>query len=128
MTLLLDTHVVLWCLLEPDRLKPKAQDAIVDPTNDVVVSAVTAWEIAIKHGVGKLRLPGEPDTWLPEQVARAGLAWIPVTHGEALDVATLPWHHRDPFDRLLISQAKQGRTLVTHDEQLQAYGVSVLWA
>ena len=128
MKLLLDTHVLLWALSEPARLVDRVAAAIIDPENEVVVSAASAWEMAIKQSTGKLDLPGPAADWLPPEVARAGFDWIPVAPEEALAVGVLPQHHRDPFDRLLVAQASRGYVLVTHDEKLRAYGVPILWA
>jgi PIN domain nuclease of toxin-antitoxin system len=125
--LLLDTHALLWALAEPERLSPAERDQIRNPENDVAVSAVTALEIAIKQSLGKLDLPAPAEGWLPAQVAAAGFDWLPFDASDALAVRALPWHHRDPFDRLLVAQAaRRGRTLVTHDEHLRAYGVPIL--
>lgn len=127
MNLLLDTHVVLWALLDPTRLQPPVRDAIADPANRVVVSAASAWEIAIKQSLSKLVLPGPAESWLPMACAQTGFGWTSVTPDDALAVGRLPWHHRDPFDRLLVVQARGGRILVTHDRAFEPYGVPVLW-
>jgi PIN domain nuclease of toxin-antitoxin system len=124
--LLLDTHVCLWALAEPNRLSHGTARAIADPDNDVRISAATAWEIAIKQSLGKLELPGPAEEWLPAALAQSGLEWIDVTPTDALSVQALPWHHRDPFDRLLIAQALRGFTLVTHDPTFARYGVALL--
>jgi len=126
--LLLDTHVLLWALSDPDALAEEAREAILDPEHEVVVSAVSAWEIAIKQSLGKLRLPRSAETWLPRQVGRAGFSWLAVSHLDALRTRALPWHHRDPFDRLLVAQALGGCTLVSRDRRLAAYGVPLLEA
>jgi PIN domain nuclease of toxin-antitoxin system len=125
--LLLDTHALLWALAAPERLTRVEQEHIESPENDVVVSAVTALEIAIEQSLGKLDLPGPAEVWLPEQVAAAGFQWIPFDAEDGLAVRALPWHHRDPFDRLLVAQAlRSGRTIVTHDGVFADYGVEVL--
>jgi len=124
--LLLDTHVLLWSLLDPQRLHPLAAAALRDPANTLLVSAVTAWEITIKQSLGKLTLPGPADTWLPEACLRTGIDWLPVSPADALAVGRLAWHHRDPFDRLLIAQVRGGIVLVTHDSAMAAYGVPLL--
>lgn len=126
MTLLLDTHVCLWALSDPGRLASKVAEAIADPENDVRVSVVSAWEIAIKQSLGKLELPEPAEDWLPVALEKTGIELIPVTFVEALRVRSLPWHHRDPFDRLLIAQAMTGYTLVTHDDRLARYSVPIL--
>lgn len=128
MNLLLDTHVVIWALAEPDRLSAAARRALGDPENEVVVSAVTALEIAVKQSLGKITLPGPAESWLEPAVREVGFGVIPVSFADAMRVRALPWHHRDPFDRLLVAQALGGYTLCTHDGQLGAYGVPLLRA
>lgn len=108
MRLLLDTHVVLWALGDPDRLGEAAREAIVDPGNELGVSAVTAWEIAIKRPLGKLTLPGGVADWLLPAVEELGATWLPISPHEAAAVELLPLHHRDPFDRMLVAQAMAG--------------------
>lgn len=127
MRVLLDTHAVLWALLEPGRLPQRVADAIRDPKNEVVVSAATAWEVAIKASVGKLDLPGPADPWFLDACEKSALGWLEVSARHALRVFALPWHHRDPFDRLLVAQAADGYALATRDPRFRDYGVSVLW-
>lgn len=129
MRLLLDTHVLLWSAAAPDRLSNEARRLIGDGANEVFVSTVTAWEIAIKQSLGKLDLPSPAAQWLPEVLRRTGFEAADITFPAALGVATLPWHHRDPFDRLLISHAMtDGCTIVTHDEVFASYGVQLVIA
>lgn len=128
MKLLLDTHVCLWALSDPGKLVSEVADALVDPKNEVNVSAVSAWEIAIKQSLGKLALPGPAEDWLPMALAQTGIEWIPVTSADALRVRALPWFHRDPFDRLLIAQAMAGYTLVSKDDRLKPYDVTIMKA
>lgn len=125
MILLLDSHVLLWALHNPDRLSSKAREAIVDPTNLVYFSAASAWELEIKVDKGKLTLPS---VWL--QVAiETGLVELPVSSVDAQRSAHLPPHHSDPFDRLLVAQAMAHQLhLVTRDGTLAAYGVPILTA
>lgn len=127
MRLLLDTHSLLWALGDPDLLGKRARDALESAEVDVHASAVSAWEIAIKQSLGKLELPGPAEEWLPEAVAATGFEWIPVTPEDALRTRVLPWHHRDPFDRLLVAQCFRGFVLVTGDQEIPPYGVPVLW-
>ncbi len=127
MRLLLDTHALLWILGEPERVPDRVRDLYVDPLNDVAVSAASAWEIAIKQSLGKLDLPAPAESWLPAEVESAGMSFIHITQQDALRVGSLPWHHRDPFDRLLVAQAMGGYTLVTHDERMKPYGVALIW-
>ncbi len=104
----------------------QAKKTLLDANNDVFASAASAWEIAIKHSLGKIELPGPPETWLPEAVVSSGFDWIEITPEDALRVASLPWRHRDPFDRMLIAQTFRGFTLATSDERVIAYGVPTL--
>ena len=127
MKLLLDTHVFLWSVLEPELLSAEARSALEDAKNEVYVSATSAWEIAIKQSLGKLTLDRPAELWLPEAIEKTGFEAIDVSVTSALRVRALPWHHRDPFDRLLVAQAlTEGLTLVTRDAQLTAYGLTVL--
>lgn len=129
MKLLLDTHVLLWAVSEPNQLTVAARDGLEDGTNDVYVSVVSAWEIAIKQSLGKLELSKPAEQWLPEVLRRTGFELAEVGLGAALRVRALPWHHRDPFDRLLVAQAAEdGYTVVTRDGALDAYGIPILKA
>jgi PIN domain nuclease of toxin-antitoxin system len=121
--LLLDAHALLWWLAGDARLGRRARAAIVEPRNFVFVSAATAWEIAIKRALGKLRAPGDVETWLLRNSFRP----LPIQVAEAVAAAELPLHHRDPFDRLLVAQAQMGgMTIVTRDENISKYDVAVL--
>lgn len=129
MRLLADTHILLWSASDPGQLSARARAAIEDGANDLRVSTVSIWEIAIKQSLGKLDLPAPAEQWLPEVLRRSGFEVADVTAPAALRVRSLPWHHRDPFDRLLVAHAlEDGYTLVTRDEVLGAYGVSILLA
>lgn len=123
--LLLDTHAVLWALSEPGLLAPHARTAISDPANEVFVSAASAWEMAMKMGLGKLRVPDD----LEDQLRSSGFVALPVDTAVAFSVRLLPHHHRDPFDRLLVAQALQHQlTLVTRDAVIRQYPVRVISA
>jgi PIN domain nuclease of toxin-antitoxin system len=127
--LLLDTHVLLWAALEPERLRAECRGAIEDGTNQVFVSVVSAWEIAIKQSLGKLELSLPAEHWLPDVLRKTGFDTLGVDLSAALRVRTLPWHHRDPFDRLLVAQALHSDLVVaTHDVRLLGYGVVILQA
>lgn len=128
MRLLLDTHALLFWVYEPDRLGAAALRAIADRGNAVHWSVASSWEVAIKVGLGKLDLGAPIDEVLPAELLRHGIALLPVEHAHVLAVASLPHHHGDPFDRLLVAQARsEGLTLVTRDARLAAYAVPVLW-
>jgi PIN domain nuclease of toxin-antitoxin system len=121
MTLLLDTHVFLWWLDDPERLSKAARKAIGDGKNTVYVSAAVAWEIAIKKALDKLEAPDD----LEAAMAANRFLPLPVTIPHALEVRTLPDVHRDPFDRLLIAQAKhEGFKLVSRDPHVPRYDVA----
>ncbi len=128
MKLLLDTHVLLWALADPDRMTEDARRALTSREHELLVSAASIWEIAIKQSLGKLKLPGPVDSWLLDAVEDLDVTWLAVEPVDAAAVVRLPPHHRDPFDRLLIAQAQRGFTLVTHDRRFAAYSVAVLWA
>lgn len=126
MRLLLDTHTLIWALATPDRLSSAARAAIVSPANMVHVSAATAWEIAIKHALGRLTFP--LDRFVPE-VEAAGFSHLPIRADHALAAGSLPRHHADPFDRMLVAQARiEGLTLVSEDAAIAAYDVPLLSA
>lgn len=121
--LLLDTHAFLWWLVDDPRLGEKARGVIADPANEVFVSAASGWEAAIKAVLGKLELPGPLDAVVEEE----GFTHLPISffHGE--QAGSLPPHHRDPFDRMLVAQAQaEGLTVVTADPDIAAYGVRTL--
>lgn len=129
MRLLLDTHVLLWALAEPDELSTSARRAIADGGNDVAVSAASLWEIAIKYALGKLQLPEVPSAWLPPALEQLGVEVLPIGATHALEVEALPALHRDPFDRMIVAQARiDGFTVVTRDPAVMAYGVATLGA
>jgi len=121
LNLLLDTHVFLWLQTEPERLGEHLH-LVEDRRNDLLVSAASSWEIAIKYQLGKLPLPEAPERYVPHRVRAIGAHAIAVEHSHALAVADLPALHRDPFDRLLVAQAMLlGLTLVTADPAVADY-------
>lgn len=123
-TYLIDTHALLWWLAGDRRLPRRTHQAVAAPENRVMVSAVSAWEVAIKSALGKLEAP----PGLIEVVEESGLEWIPVEPPEAYAAGALPMHHRDPFDRLLVAQAlERSAQLVSGDDHLDPYGVERLW-
>ncbi len=127
MRLLLDTHAWLWLQTTPERLAA-ALSAVEDPANELLLSAASAWEIAIKWKLGKLPLPEPPVTYLPDRMTSSGVRALAISHAHAVAVSALPPHHADPFDRLLIVQATaEQATLVTADRALEPYDVDVLW-
>lgn len=126
MRLLLDTQVWLWMVVAPDRLSPAARRLVSSAENDLIFSAASSWEIAIKHALGKLKLPGEPAALVPEWMTRTGVVPLAVLHRHTLHVASLPPLHRDPFDRLLIAQAQvEDVAVLTADAHFQRYDINV---
>lgn len=129
MRVLVDTHCWLWWLSEPDRLPPRASAVLAATENERFLSAASVWEIAIKWRRGKLRLPDEPQRFVPDAMRLSGVLPLEVTQRHVLGVAALPLHHHDPFDRLLVAQAQiEGLALLTVDRELEPYGVKIVWA
>jgi PIN domain nuclease of toxin-antitoxin system len=129
MKLLVDTNVLLWLANDPSRIANATLKTMQDGANELVVSVISAWEIAVKQSIGKLELPRPAEEWLPEMLERSGLRAVEPGLAAALRVRTLPWHHRDPFDRFLIAHAMEdGYTIVTGDRAFGAYDVPVLSA
>jgi PIN domain nuclease of toxin-antitoxin system len=127
MRYLLDTHVWLWLQTQPERVSDDVRDRLGDGAAQLLLSAASSWEIAIKHALGKLPLPEPPRTYVPSRMWHDGVDGLPVTHAHALHVATLPPHHGDPFDRLLVAQSQvEDVPLVTADPRITRYDVTVV--
>ncbi len=113
----------------PERFSEQSRRLLLHAANEVLFSAASSWELALRYRQGKLALPEPPATYVPSRLQGSGVTPIPVEHTDALRVAELPLHHRDPFDRLLVAQAQRRRAaLMTVDEKLRAYDVEVIWA
>jgi PIN domain nuclease of toxin-antitoxin system len=126
---LIDTQVWLWMQADPDRLSDETRAIVQDVRNNILFSAASAWEIAIKYRLGTLPLPEAPASYVPDRMRRSGTSPLPVDHAHVLRTAELPDHHRDPFDRVLVAQAQLlDLTIVTAGEQLSAYDVAVVAA
>ena len=124
MRVLLDTHALIWALEGGGSLSAAARAVVVDTDNDVLVSAASAWEISIKRALGKLDVPDN----LTSAIESAGFLRRPIGFAECARLLTLPQHHRDPFDRILIAQAlEDGIPIVTCDEQFSRYPIQVIW-
>jgi PIN domain nuclease of toxin-antitoxin system len=122
--LLLDSHAFLWWLAEDPKLSANARQAVADPSSIVHVSAATVWELSIKASLGKLDLDGAD---LVEEIGENDFVELPMTARHSHTAATLPRHHEDPFDRMLIAQARiEGLTVVTRDPAFRAYGIAIL--
>ncbi len=124
MRLLVDTHAALWLLSDDRRLSSRADELLTDSRNEVLLSAAVVWEVAIKRSLGKLDAPDG----FARKLLDGGAVPLPIGIDHARAVRSLPWHHRDPFDRLLVSQATlEYAVLVSNDEKLHPYGVRVAW-
>lgn len=129
MRYLIDTVVWLWSVGEVGRLNQAARNVLASPEHDLYFSAASVWEIAIKTSIGRMDLKGPPRVVIPRETDRQGLRPLPVTYAHALAVHDLPLHHGDPFDRLLVAQARcEGLALITADRELRKYSVEILWA
>jgi PIN domain nuclease of toxin-antitoxin system len=127
-TLLIDSHVLLWAVDQPARLSAKAETAIKDPAQMLAVSAATVWEIAIKVGLRKLSLSLPYQQWMTRALSDLQATILPITIESAGVQAALPYHHGDPFDRMLIAQAQVEQIpIVSHDPAFDNYGVMRIW-
>ena len=128
MNLLLDSCTLIWLASEPGQLSGAASAAIDDPASVLHVSHASLWEIALKHGAGKLSLPDAPRAGWSEQVRRWGLIELPLIAEALLTGSELPAHHKDPFDRVILAQAQiSGLRVVSPDGAFPAYGIPLIW-
>ncbi len=123
MRLLLDTHILILAVSDPSRLDPAVRDAVASPDNDVLVSAASAWEISIKQALGRIEFPLDE---LPELLTTMGIETLAISLRHAIAAGSLPRHHNDPFDRMLIAQAAvDNLVLVTDDAVVTSYEVAL---
>lgn len=128
MRLLLDTHSFLWFITADPRLSPPAQQLLARGSNQLLLSLASVWEVAIKVSIGRLPLPAPLDPFVPEQLELNRIELLPITLEHTFEVARLPLHHRDPFDRLIIAQAiREGVPVVSADAAFDGYPVQRLW-
>lgn len=128
MNLLLDSHAFLWFVEDSPQISANALSLIEAPTNDVLLSVASVWELAIKFSRGRLTLPASFDSFISEQLRRNRIGVLDVKLAHAARVATLPHHHRDPFDRMLVAQCLEERIpIISNDRVLDAYGIQRLW-
>jgi PIN domain nuclease of toxin-antitoxin system len=126
--LLLDTHAFLWWVSDHASMSGPARAAIADADNEVLLSAASCWEMAIKTSLGKLTLSESLERFIPAQLAMNRFQLLPIDLRHTLRVAGLPWHHRDPFDRLLVAQCQhESLTLLSADATLARYDIAVRW-
>ena len=128
MKLLLDTHTVIWSMDNPTKLSRPAVEALENESNERLISIATVWELSIKVQLGKLALSRPFRDWIDDALVFLCASLLPVTLDHADEQHRLPLHHRDPFDRMLVAQAKvSGLTVVSVDEAFDLYGVPRLW-
>jgi PIN domain nuclease of toxin-antitoxin system len=128
MKYLLDTVVWLWSIGPAERINPRGLEILQSGGEEIYFSVASAWEVTIKVGLGKLKLPSAPQVCVPSFTMKQGLRHLPVSLLHAVNVYSLPSHHRDPFDRLLISQAvTEGMTVLTAEEDFKKYPVEIVW-
>jgi PIN domain nuclease of toxin-antitoxin system len=127
MKVLLDTHTFLWWITDDPQLSMGARETMEDPDNELFLSAASGWEIAIKARLGKLKLPDDLQGFVSEQLRINAIQVLPIQMAHALRVYTLPDHHRDPFDRLLVAQSQlEQLPILTDDPQIAQYSVTVI--
>ena len=127
MRAILDTHVFLWWNMDDSRLSGSIREIISDGRNELLLSAASAWEIAIKAGRGRLTLPALPQEYVADRLVLHGFRPLPISLGHALHVYNLPDHHRDPFDRLLVAQAQlEEIPILTADPVIARYDVKTI--
>jgi PIN domain nuclease of toxin-antitoxin system len=127
--LLVDTHCWLWYLLSPEKLNSSARELLQDREHDFYLSTASAWEIVIKYDLGKLEIPLKPTEYIPKRLAILDHFSLPITLAHVLEVEKLPRHHKDPFDRILVAQARvDSLKLITADDILRRYDVPLVWA
>jgi len=128
MKLLLDTSSFLWVILDAPELSGQAIELFTDPDNEVYLSSVSTWEIAVKYELGKLPLPEAPEKFIPSQRAMHGIEPLPLDEESTLYLTKLPYYHKDPFDRMLVCQAiVHGLVILTPDQLIQQYPVRTSW-
>lgn len=128
MKLLVDTCTFLWIIADSPALSRRARELFQAPDHEVFLSAASAWEIAVKHGIGRLSLPEPPERFVPDMRERHGIAALAIDEESALHVSRLPDIHRDPFDRMIVSQAiVHGLTILTPDPLVTQYPGRTLW-
>ena len=128
MKILLDSHILNWTMDNPSKLSPIARDALEDKQNELIVSVASLWEISIKVGLGKLVLSQPFPIWSKAALVDLGAIMLPIEIDHAAFQATLPHHHGDPFDRMLVAQAiTESMAVVSKDAILDAYGVQRIW-
>ena len=126
--LLLATHVLLWSLAQPEKLSPRARELIVSAQSTLHFSMASLWEIAVKLSIGKLELPKDWLDQMQSQLSDWGVCWLTIAPRHCERLTLLPFHHKDPFDRMLVAQAGvEGLSLISADATLDAYAIERVW-
>jgi PIN domain nuclease of toxin-antitoxin system len=128
MKILLDTHAFLWLVMDDPMLSDTAKNLFLDAENEIFLSAVTGFEISVKFSIGKLELSEPPEQFIHNRITKNDLNVLPITLPHTLKLADLPFHHRDPFDRLLIARAMiENVPILTRDPMFSEYDCQVIW-
>ncbi|TAK73243.1 MAG: type II toxin-antitoxin system VapC family toxin [Gammaproteobacteria bacterium] len=128
MKILLDTHAFLWLIADAPELSKKAKKIFLDEENDLFLSLASIWEMAIKLSLGKLKLKPPIEKFIPKQLQENSILQLEINFRHVVGVASLPFHHRDPFDRLIISQAiQENLPILSNDVAFDAYDIQRLW-
>ncbi len=128
MTCLLDTHILLWAALEPEKLSWKTADIIGTQENSLIISTASVWEIATKISIGKLSIPMDLKAFIRTTLSRLNARIADINLDDTLEIGRLPLHHKDPFDRILISQSRNRKIpIITKDAQIDCYDVKTIW-
>ena len=128
MKILIDTQIFLWALTEPNRLGEEAKKILKTKNNQLYLSAASSWEICIKASLNKLPLPKSPDSYISSRMERLSILPLAIRHHHTFGIFELPMHHRDPFDRILIAQARAEKFhLMSADKLFKLYEVDLIW-
>ena len=128
MKVLLDTHALIWWITDDERLSSHARSIISNGDNELLLSSASGWEIVAKARLGRIHLPGKPEAFIAEQLSLNSIQSLPIYMSHALHVYNLPFHHRDPFDRMIIAQAQlEDLPILTMDPQIEKYEIKVIW-
>jgi PIN domain nuclease of toxin-antitoxin system len=128
MKALLDTHAFLWWITDDPRISPKVREIMQDAANEILLSAASGWEIAIKVKLERLQLPDEPGVYIAKHMALNAIQSLAITMSHSLYTCNLPDIHKDPFDRIIIAQAiMEGMPLLTNDSNILKYDIKVIW-
>ena len=128
MKLLLDTHAFLWSIEADGRLSKRTSQAFLDPTNELYLSALSYWEICLKQSLGKLNLHENWEKIIDRELTINEIQWLAIEKSHCQNLADLPWLHRDPFDRLLVAQARcEGMAILTADKIIKKYTIRTIW-